>query len=139
MRWPLIRLLPKETHFRFVRYAPYAAVISAILVLVSCGSFVLNGLNFGTDFRGGFELEERAVVEGAEFSGGFVAEHAAAATVGELVVATIFGTIFDIWGAGSGVFAAHGVLDSCWNSRPRTRSRFVGRGGRTAWPWRLLR
>ena len=57
MRWPLIRLLPRETHFRFVRYAPYAAVISAILVLVSCGSFVLNGLNFGTDFRGGTQIE----------------------------------------------------------------------------------
>ena len=45
MRWPLIRLLPSETHFRFVRYAPYAAVRSAILVLIACGSFVFNGLD----------------------------------------------------------------------------------------------
>jgi preprotein translocase subunit SecF len=57
MRWPLIRLLPSETHFRFVRYAPYAAVLSAILVLIACGSFVFNGLNFGTDFRGGTQIE----------------------------------------------------------------------------------
>ena len=57
MRWPLIRLLPSETHFRFVRYAPYAAVLSAILLVVACGSFVFNGLNFGTDFRGGTQIE----------------------------------------------------------------------------------
>jgi len=28
MYWPLIRLLPKETHFKFVSFAPIAAVLS---------------------------------------------------------------------------------------------------------------
>ena len=30
MHWPLIRLLPKETHFKFVSLAPYAAVLSPL-------------------------------------------------------------------------------------------------------------
>ncbi|HXQ45626.1 MAG TPA: protein translocase subunit SecF [Caulobacteraceae bacterium] len=56
MRWPLIRLLPKETHFRFVSFAPYAAVLSALCVLASIVSFAVIGLNFGTDFRGGTQI-----------------------------------------------------------------------------------
>ena len=35
MRWPLIRLLPSETHFRFVRYAPYAAVLAVVSMAAS--------------------------------------------------------------------------------------------------------
>ncbi|HXQ09414.1 MAG TPA: protein translocase subunit SecF [Caulobacteraceae bacterium] len=54
--WPLIRLLPKETHFRFVSFAPYAAVVSALAVIASITSFALLGLNFGTDFRGGTQI-----------------------------------------------------------------------------------
>ena len=57
MRWPFIRLLPREFHIDFVRLSPVAAVISALLVLGSIGSFVVNGLNFGIDFRGGTLLE----------------------------------------------------------------------------------
>jgi preprotein translocase subunit SecF len=56
LHWPLIRLLPKETHFRFVRYAPFAAVVSALAVLASIASFAIVGLNFGTDFRGGTQI-----------------------------------------------------------------------------------
>jgi preprotein translocase subunit SecF len=57
MHWPLIRLLPRETHFKFVSFAPYAAVVSALAVVACCVSFVLVGLNFGTDFRGGTEFD----------------------------------------------------------------------------------
>jgi preprotein translocase subunit SecF len=56
MHWPLIRNLPKETHFRFVSFAPYAAVLSALCVLASIVSFAVIGLNFGTDFRGGTQI-----------------------------------------------------------------------------------
>ena len=59
MRWPFIRLLPREFHIDFVRLAPFAAVVSAILVLGSIGSFVVNGLNFGIDFVGGSAIEVR--------------------------------------------------------------------------------
>jgi preprotein translocase subunit SecF len=57
MHWPLIRLLPKETHFRFVRGAPIAAALSALAVVVSIVSFVTVGLNLGTDFKGGTLIE----------------------------------------------------------------------------------
>jgi hypothetical protein len=50
---------------------------------------VAEGEEFGADFFGGFELEECAVMEEAELAGGLVAEHAAAAAVGELKVAAI--------------------------------------------------
>jgi preprotein translocase subunit SecF len=55
--WPLIRLLPRETHFKFVSFAPIAAVLSSILVLASIVSFVVLGLNLGVDFKGGTALE----------------------------------------------------------------------------------
>jgi preprotein translocase subunit SecF len=57
MSWPLIRLLPREFHINFVRLAPFAAVLSAIAVLVSGGSFFTQGLNLGIDFRGGTLIE----------------------------------------------------------------------------------
>ena len=59
MRWPLIRLLPREFHIDFVRLAPFAAIVSAILVLGSIGSFIYQGLNMGIDFRGGTLIEVR--------------------------------------------------------------------------------
>jgi preprotein translocase subunit SecF len=57
MRWPLIRLLPREFHIDFVRLAPFAAILSAIAVLASGASFFTQGLNLGIDFRGGSLLE----------------------------------------------------------------------------------
>ena len=51
--WPLIRLLPREFHFNFVRLAPYAAIFSAILIALSGVSFFTKGLNLGIDFIGG--------------------------------------------------------------------------------------
>ncbi len=57
MRWPLIRYIPRSTHFRFVRWAPVAAAISAVLVLASIGLLVFQGLNLGIDFKGGNALE----------------------------------------------------------------------------------
>ena len=57
MRWPFIRNLPTEFNFDFVRLAPLAAVLSAILIAVSVGSFVFRGLNFGIDFVGGALIE----------------------------------------------------------------------------------
>ena len=60
MRWPFIRNLPREFHIDFVRLAPAAAVLSALLIVGSIGSFVVQGLNFGIDFRGGTLLEVQA-------------------------------------------------------------------------------
>lgn len=57
---------------------------------------------FGADFRGGLQLEKFAMVEEAECSGGVMAEHAAAAAVGELEDAAISGVV-----GGARFFAAH--------------------------------
>lgn len=61
--WPLIKLLPQKTNFRFVRWAPLLGAISTLACIASlfltlypftppCG-----GLNCGVDFRGGTVLE----------------------------------------------------------------------------------
>ena len=57
MAWPLIKILPSKTNFRFVSFARLAATLSIIAVI---GSLVLcfkPGLNMGIDFRGGTILE----------------------------------------------------------------------------------
>ena len=57
MRWPLIKFLPSNTHVDFVRLAPFAAALSALAILASCGSFFVQGLNLGIDFAGGTEIQ----------------------------------------------------------------------------------
>src|SRR5215470_5481246 len=84
MPWPLIKLIPKKTHFRFVRFAFFASFASVALVLASFGSMVTagyraspvalynqgqgtpwqrlggvlaQGFNLGIDFTGGTLLE----------------------------------------------------------------------------------
>jgi preprotein translocase subunit SecF len=57
MFWPLIRLLPKETHFKFVSLARIAAVFSGAAVIASLVAVFVLGLNLGTDFKGGTSIE----------------------------------------------------------------------------------
>jgi preprotein translocase subunit SecF len=49
--WPLIRLLPQKTNFKFVRFAVFAAALSVLLVLGSIASIVIKGFNYGIDLR----------------------------------------------------------------------------------------
>jgi preprotein translocase subunit SecF len=55
--WPLIRLVPRQTHFNFVGLAPYAAALSALALLGAVASFFVQGMNFGVDFAGGTVME----------------------------------------------------------------------------------
>ena len=57
MRWPLIRYMPGLTSIDFVRLAPFAAVLSLVLVVASCLSFGVKHLNLGIDFAGGTQIE----------------------------------------------------------------------------------
>jgi preprotein translocase subunit SecF len=57
IRWPFIRNLPREFHIDFVRLAPFAAILSTLLVLGAIGSYFYQGLNLGIDFRGGALIE----------------------------------------------------------------------------------
>lgn len=55
--WPLIKLLPQTTNFRFVRYARLFGIISAVLCTLSIYGLFNPGLTMGIDFRGGASME----------------------------------------------------------------------------------
>ena len=82
--WPLIRLVPKQTHYGFVRFARMAASASVVLVILTFVAFATGGLrqnpiaefnnaqggfgqkigavfadafNLGIDFKGGVSIE----------------------------------------------------------------------------------
>ena len=55
--WPLIKFVPAQTHFKFTRLAPYAAILSGLAVIASIVSLVTVGLNLGIDFKGGTVIE----------------------------------------------------------------------------------
>ena len=57
MRWPLIRYLPRQTHFKFVSFAPIAAGISAVALIAAVAALIFLGLNLGIDFKGGTLIE----------------------------------------------------------------------------------
>jgi preprotein translocase SecF subunit len=55
--WPLIKLLPQKTHFKFVSFARLAATLSIVAVIATVVGFFYPGLNLGIDFKGGTVLE----------------------------------------------------------------------------------
>jgi len=57
MPWPLIKLLPEKTNFRFVALAKFASTLSALAVIASLVGVFYPGLNRGIDFKGGTVLE----------------------------------------------------------------------------------
>jgi len=52
-----MQFLKEKTHFNFMAKRKIAAVFSALLLLISIGSIVTQGLNFGIDFTGGTMIE----------------------------------------------------------------------------------
>ena len=57
MRIPLLRIVPDDTKFDFMRFRRISFPISAILSILAIVLFFHNGLNLGVDFVGGTLLE----------------------------------------------------------------------------------
>ncbi len=55
--WPLIKLLPTKTNFKFVKYSRLFGVLSAALCIASIIGCFTPGLNMGIDFSGGASIE----------------------------------------------------------------------------------
>ncbi len=55
-----LRLVPKDTHVPFMRWRNMAMGLSAVGIVASIVLFLVMGLNFGIDFRGGTLVEVRS-------------------------------------------------------------------------------
>jgi preprotein translocase subunit SecF len=53
----LLRLIPDNVNFGFMRFRPYAFLLSTVVSLVTVAGFLLFGLNVGIDFKGGTLVE----------------------------------------------------------------------------------
>lgn len=52
-----LKLVPSTPNFKFVRYNRRAFVVSSVLIIGSLVAFLMQGLNFGIDFKGGILVE----------------------------------------------------------------------------------
>ncbi len=57
MHIPLLRIVPDDTKFDFMRFRRISFPISAVLSIIAMLLFFFNGLNFGVDFVGGTLIE----------------------------------------------------------------------------------
>lgn len=57
MKIALVRFLPVDTDFQFIKLRFVAFALSVLLMIASAGAFFGLGLNFGIDFRGGTLVE----------------------------------------------------------------------------------
>ena len=55
----LLRIVPDDTKFDFMRFRRISFPLSALLSILAISLYFFHGLNFGIDFRGGTLLEVR--------------------------------------------------------------------------------
>jgi preprotein translocase subunit SecF len=55
--WPLIKIVPIKTNLKFVKFAKFFGVLSAVLCIASVVGVFYPGMNMGIDFRGGAAME----------------------------------------------------------------------------------
>src|SRR5690606_15836114 len=59
---------PHGTRLPFMRYKLHCLVLSTLLTVVSLGIILVNGFNYGVDFKGGALIEVRATSGAADVS-----------------------------------------------------------------------
>jgi preprotein translocase subunit SecF len=64
----LLRIVPDDTKFDFMRFRRISFPISAMLSIVAMLLYFFHGLNFGIDFRGGMLLEVQSKCGAADLS-----------------------------------------------------------------------
>ncbi len=62
MRWKPVRLIPDDTKYPFMRLSRYGFFLSGILCTIAIALFVVKGLNYGIDFKGGSEIQVRSAL-----------------------------------------------------------------------------
>ncbi|MEB8388079.1 protein translocase subunit SecD [Rhodobacteraceae bacterium KMM 6894] len=55
-----LRLVPEVTNWGFFRYWKLSIGLSVVLIVIASGSFLMQGLNFGIDFKGGTTIRTQS-------------------------------------------------------------------------------
>ena len=80
----LLRIIPDDTKFGFMRFRRYSYPFSAIVSVISVVAFIFISMNFGIDFTGGTLIEMQA--KSGKFDVGAVREQASDLALGEVEV-----------------------------------------------------
>jgi preprotein translocase subunit SecF len=65
----LLRIVPDETKFDFMRFRRISFPISALLSIIAISLYFYHGLNFGIDFKGGLLMEVQSKAPQADLAG----------------------------------------------------------------------
>jgi SecD/SecF fusion protein len=64
----LLRLIPEDTRFDFLRFRRFSFPVSAALSILAMTLYFTHGLNFGIDFKGGTLMEVQSKAETADIA-----------------------------------------------------------------------
>jgi preprotein translocase subunit SecF len=64
----LLRIVPDDTKFDFMRFRRISFPVSALLSIIAISLYFFHGLNFGIDFKGGTLMEVRATSGAADIA-----------------------------------------------------------------------
>ena len=79
-----LKLVPSTPDFKFVRYNRRAFLVSSVLIIGSLVAFLMQGLNFGIDFKGGTVFEMKTNESPADIGG--IREQLATLNLGDVQV-----------------------------------------------------